>query len=368
MRRSSMIYSTVLATAFVGAIWGCGDLLHGTDFTEKSKFIQGQPNFCEWDIPTAQKHAVDACTMLLSCENGFSADAPNAYGECIKRAIMAYSCEANPNLPVRGKTREFWDCLWRAQTCEAADPAKENDVASCFKTDDGGAAPSVCQNAPGFINCVGPQRAECRNGSPRGNFDPCVASGRMCGKAGTEIVCAGSNNGSCTKTGCEDKRLHWCAPDSSTPQDHGIDCENFGDQDCIEIDAGVAACKPSVPQAPDGGVDAGLKPGCPNATVTCQGYIAVGCPSGIEERVDCKALGLLCTALPGGDSFDVSRACGDPKATCVDRCEGGNVIACRRGGNETTIKCADYGLGQCITQRANDGKEQATCGPPLPRP
>ena len=373
MRRSSVILSAVLTTGFVGAIWGCGDLLHSTDFTsDKTDTINTAPvNFCQWSLGEAQEHAVHACTMLLSCQNGLSADAPNALGECIKRANLAYNCNVAPNRPVNGDTRKLWDCLWRAKSCVAPDPTKENDVASCMKNADGNPPPALCGEKAGFVRCDGPLRTECRTANAPGNFDPCVASGRTCVSTGDKTSCAGSSNPACTKTGCEGTKLHWCV-DGGPPQDHGVDCADFGAGVCDDPgDGGNPTCRLSPPPLPDAGPaapDASAGPACtPTPKVQCEQNVAIGCPSGIQERVDCGLLGLPCTTTEGGDAFDVARACGSPAATCTDSCVGTKLHVCLRGGrDELEIDCKAHGLKDCVKQVTSDGKEQATCGGPLP--
>ncbi|WP_394850691.1 hypothetical protein LZC95_24940 [Pendulispora brunnea] len=375
MRRSSVIFSTALTTVFIGAIWGCGDLFHSTDFSEVSKRDDKPINFCEWDQGTAALRAEHACTMLLSCQKGFAADAPNALGECMRRAIMAYDCQVAPNRPVKGKTRAFWDCLWRAKTCVAQDPTKENDVAECFKLDDGSSPPTGCQQRDtDYVTCEGPLRAQCRAHSPQAEFDPCVATGQTCAVLpGNKVVCAGSSNGACASPGCDTTRLHTCS-DGGMPQDHGVDCANFGGEACMVASDAGPACKLSAPPLPDGGApepDASAGEACPpSGQVVCAGGTARGCPTGIWETVQCEHMGLACTTTPAdvGDAFDVSRACGNRTAACPDDCDGEKLVACIRGAKLGAIDCANHGLGKCTKQQTADGKTQATCGPPLPRP
>jgi len=364
VRPSLLILSAALATTLGGVVWGCGDLLHSTDFVQSDPSENTGPvDFCSWDQRTAQTNAINACTRLVACESGSATDSPNAVGTCVRRADIAYDCQVAPNRPVQGETRQFWDCLWRAKTCNSPDHARA-DVASCFPA----AANKNCEgDATGFTQCEGDVRTECRQAGPA-LLDPCVASGRSCTTSSAGGMCSGSAGGQCGQTGCEGTQLHSCSTVGGTTTDRGLDCAGYGGQACVTTPAGPA-CK-VLTSAADGGTggDAGGGKHCtPSTQVSCNGNLAVGCPSGIEETVDCGRLGVNCTAISTGDGWDVSRACKSPSATCTeDRCDGENLSVCIQGSvTELPVTCKDLGLGPCKTVTLTNGHTQATCGDPL---
>ena len=79
--------------------------------------------------------------------------------------------------------------------------------------------------------------------------------------------------------------------------------------------------------------------------------MAVSCPSGVREIIDCQSLmegaGACLEGSPPGRPWDVSRACvAKNGAGCADSCNGDRLSACHRG-NQVGVMCSDYGLKPC---------------------
>ncbi len=366
MRLSLFITLATAGTMLAASItWGCTDLFHSTDFGGKAVDPLSLPvDFCTWAPDEAQRHATEACTRLVACQNGFGST-PNAVGDCIKNAMAAYDCSIAPNRPVKGGTRDLWDCLWRAQSC-SGDP-NGHDVQSCVLKDH-----TFTCSAPNSTSCgtndLASTRLECFDQNSTASFgDPCAATGRTCSTLSNQpATCTGSAGANCTRTGCDaDNQLHLCA-DAGTnlPYDRGFDCTSYGAGKCVDSDAGPACAVLN---------DAGAPPCTPTAAVTClldannNPTVASGCPSGVPETFNCGRLGLQCVATSDGESWDVSRACPPPTtsgpACTKDQCDGDKLLACVRGVQKP-IDCVGLKLGACQPLAvAGSSEPQASCQP-----
>lgn len=325
----------LLAGAVVGcpAIHGdlcstiaCGDTL--SDAGDAQPDVVDVPDadvdFCAWDRETAKSHAVAACARLVSCQGGFGdTTAGSPTGACIAQALMAYDCTVARVRPVRGATRAYWDCLWRARTCEAID--------RCVF---GKSAP-LCPSGPNSGCSDNKVHVSCASNGAIARGNPCVATGRTCANTAAVGYCTGTSGLTCADTGCEGTQLHACdSGDAGVPLDRGFDCASFGAETCVDTAVGPA-CRVFSDRV------------CtPTKEVTCTGDVARGCPSGLEEEVDCAGLaGTSCTPTSTGDGWDVSRACG--KTQCSgDACAGDTLQACVRG-SVVPVDCTSLGLKAC---------------------
>jgi hypothetical protein len=361
VRRSSL---ALLAASFaaVAAPAACVDLFHSTDFAvalaDAAPVDAGADaasvDPCAPSAAEALATAERSCALLAACESPMG---DNAIGRCLPAAIVAYDCGVSTLRPVGGEAQAHWSCLAHATSC--------GDVRACL------GEPGPCTGPPPFTSCSGEAtRADCE---PLGSAPPverCGASGRVCTKnGGSEAYCTGSDGLGCRGgSRCEGKQLHACGavgaialPDGGKGTlDEGFDCSGYGASECVQNALG-ASCKPS---------RGGACP--PTGDVRCEGDVAIGCPSGIEERVECKALTgsatseRTCSSTTGGRTWDVSRACGiastEGGAGCArDTCSGEKLAACVRGVT-ITIDCATLGanLGRCVQVRTFDG-ERPTC-------
>lgn len=349
----------VSVLAGIGLLAGCIDLFHSTDFPMLCELDASAQacdagvdapaappitDFCKWTAKEATARATEACARLAACDTPLG---NNATGTCIANATLAYDCVANPNFPVKGAAHAYWDQLWQAKTCAEVDRA-------IF-----GGKPNSCviKGGAAFTTCDRTARADCQSSGDRLFGESCAASGRSCQAVGTSSGdCTGTDGYSCAGTRCEMTRIHVC---SDAGVDNGFDCASFGAGSCTEsVDAGPAC----VPSGTGAACDA-------TGTVTCEGNVAVGCPTGTEARVDCSALTGKCTPTKGGKAFDVSRACtiarvNDAGGGCVDDiCSGAQLIACVRGASSLPIDCAALKLGACRTFTTADGDRTACAAP-----
>jgi hypothetical protein len=339
----------------------CFDLFHSTAgiLTACQLDAQACPptDFCQWSRDQARQNAQHACAWLGACETPMGG---NAFGACMFEALLNYDCTANPSHPSRGDAKRTWDCLWQTTSCADVDrcvfgadgvpscPAGSGDFTSCGV--DGGTSASV--------------RVECTNGpavAPHG--EPCALRGQTCASLGATGQCSGGAAAPCQPE-CIGSRLHWC----TDAGDVGIDCASNGDGRCggYPSPAQWVTCVPSSQQ------DAGC---VPDASASCAGDVAVSCPSGVLETVDCAALlqapGPTCTPVTRTAPFDTSppfdwtAPCAATQAVCTsDSCADGGVVGCVRGA-QWSVDCTAQGLGPCRMTSTDIGTQtHAACAPP----
>jgi hypothetical protein len=350
-------------SALVASAFACGDLFHDTNFESAcgvdaaacvgpeattgdgpAEIGTGSPtNFCAWSSTTARANALHACAWLGACAGPLG---NNAFGACMRRAILAYDCNANPNRPVLGAAHAFWDGLWRASSCAAVSAVVEPGStrgacgASSF-------AYVACEPSPNAST-----RLACAAGTGGGDEgrENCAAMGQTCTVAGATAICSGSM-GVCQGAGvsCAGTELHDCDPDGGV--DLGVDCASFGSGACVT--PGACAAQGDA--------------GCAATTVvTCAGDVATGCPSGTEESVDCSALlGATgsCSPSAAGRGWDVSRACA-VGACGADSCAGTVLQSCVQGV-PVSVDCATLGFSSCsLVSVPGDPVAHGACGPP----
>lgn len=354
--RMSIAVACAAGAVIAGAFFGCVDIFHSTDFPEADS---GPTDFCSWSEATAQSNATRACALLSACQTPVGA---NSVGSCLANATLAYDCTANPNRPVIGAVHEYWDCLARSKTCD--------DISSCIYSSPPeiaaqAKAPKCTSAATPFVPFTACQpvantttRLDCRDSGAPAFGESCLATGQFCvSKDQGEALCVGSEGTSCTRTGCNDTELNFCADAGGGDLfDRGVDCASYGAGSCVASnDAGVLACL-----AVDGGTCA-AKNG-----IECNGAIAQGCGSGIEERVNCAAfgLGVTCNANPNAPAYDIASACFTTTPACTNEScsSNGDILACERGGI-VSVDCGSLGLGKCVEVATTDGTRPA-CGPP----
>ncbi len=354
MRRSLVAGSVI---AGLGLFAGCVDLFHSTDFPtlcqlDASALACDAPatplptDFCKWTTKEAADRATEACTRLAACDSPVG---NNATGACIANATLAYDCLANPNFQVKGASHAHWDRLWQAKTCEDVDRAIFGGKASTCV---------IMKDRLPFTTCDRLARVDCQVTDHRLFGESCAASGRACDQVdgGGSVDCTGTDGHQCIDTRCDATRIHVC---SEAGVDNGFDCTSFGAGTCAYSDDAGPACVPS-----------GTTTACTaSGAVTCDGNVAVGCPTGTEVRVDCAALTGRCAPTKGGKAYDVSRACtiarvNDAGGCSDDVCSGTQLIACVRGAQSTPIDCQALKLGACRTFTTADGDRAACAAPP----
>jgi len=383
MRASAVATIGVVSLASGVALIACFDLFHSTgdvltaceiDATARgcatarkldaTAIEGGVPDFCSWTPDQARQHAQHACAWLGACETPMG---KNAFGSCMFRGLLAFDCAANPNRRVKGKTRDLWGCLALAQTCR--------DVDGCVFPS---APPEQCQSVGGYTACAssknGDVRIECEDGGAmpysKAHGENCALWGQTCAsQSGAGGTCSGqsaSDSGpSCPNTqGCYGSAtgLHWC----SDGLDLGIDCASNGAQRCdgfpFPADASWVAC---VAES-----DAGAAAQCPaDASATCTAAgLAVSCPGGVLERLDCRTLLGSASACASGNlapPFDWTSPCGLSPPQCGgDSCDGGTVFGCERGATFST-DCVQHKLGRCRMVSTDMGAQShAACTAP----
>ena len=376
----------------VASASGCGDLFHSTDFSvlcdtdphaagcarvDASRVLDAAAppdgegpadahnggagdsrgkdapaDFCSWDRATARANAEHACAWLGSCAGPIGS---NALGPCTVEALLAYDCRINPARRVRGRLEAYWACLAAATTCEA--------VALCVSPDrpqpcssDSGADYFGCEGAVGFLRNAS-VRIGCSAGGQVLATENCIARGQTCAVRGPTSVCTGpgSADASCAGLACDGVELRDCTGTG----DRGVDCSLYGKEQCIAFDGGGAAC------AANGvvGCDAGGAVRCSDAGE------ALGCPSGVQETIDCEALlgdGGVCAPTATGKTWDVSRGCLATTAACTEGCSPDGAIArgCARGA-AFDVDCTKVGMKTCGVFRidALDSQAHAACKP-----
>ena len=359
-----------LAVALGAGLFACVDLFHSTNFEtacdidaaacsvgdDSSALSDAGPtafpaNFCAWDPETARANAQRACAWLGACAGPIGDD---AFGPCFVRAMLAYDCAANPNRPLAPGTpvHDFWDRLWRAASCSDVRGAlfASNVIPACV------VSPSAYENcffdSGTLISC----RADDGGPPSTAGVESCWALGKTCASIGSSVACAGSStacSGDDAGTWCSGTQLHDCEPDAG-PFDQGSDCASFGET-CVA--GSPSACAANGESCP------------PSAQLRCNGDVAIGCPSGFSEQVDCAAiLGTTgsCNADAAGRPWDVARACTVDGEPCPpDSCTGTLLASCARGA-ALNVDCTAVGFASCTTVQLPDATSRAICASASP--
>lgn len=360
MRRIATVGLVLLP---IGAI-ACVDLFHDTDFAfvadaaasggdggERDGAVDAQGpsdaaplDFCALSIDEARPIAHRACALLAACETPVGT---NAVGRCLERALPVIACQGAPDRAARGAVLAHYQCLAAARTCE--------DIARCVLGDAG--APSCGANVP-FTQCVGDVRLDCRKTGQPAGAESCAATGRVCARDGLGARCVGPDGlGGCARTTCDGSKLRICA---DAGDDLGFDCADFGAGNC------AAPAKPG--KGTPGCVPTSKDTCIPGSSIRCSGRVAIGCATGVEDRLDCQGLfGTSCTDIttdaPPEIGWDVSRACEvrpDGGRCSKDSCSGTTLYACVHG-NATALDCAALVGGTCGKVTTSDGVDVATC-------
>jgi len=380
MRRRSIALSIAAAATAVLALVACVDLFHSTsDLLDACQLdadtdgctvveagvadaapdaADASIDLCSFTQAEARANAEAACAWLGACETPLG---QNRYATCVEHAILAYDCTANASLPVRGAALDFWTCMVTARDCAAVHACAWGvDQPNCPAT---GHAVTVCDEN-GAQQALA-QRGQCPGdgGVVQPHAENCAAWGQTCSYQATTATAAcagdskGNGNGDCTASACMGTQLFSC---DDAGDNVGIDCKNYGAQECVTT-GGFPACAPASTTACS---DTG-SPGEVGCTETFQ--YAVGCPDGRhQETIDCFALtegNGKCspTATPG---WDVSRACGGSVACSFnDQCVGSSVQSCDRG-IIYTYACASPFTGCKMVTTADGDFPRAQCGAP----
>lgn len=368
MRVHMTVALSVASCAFGAGLAACFDLFHSTGDVRTACEVDSAAIGCRPDAsiglcaPTAvdaRQRAEHACAWLGACETPLGY---NAFGSCMVEALMAFDCTANPNHRFEGKAASLWGCLSAAVSCFDVDACvfpqgKEvcdgpGDYTAC------GTAASGIANTDVLI--------ECRDGGvARG--ENCALWGQTCAPGSSGAVCSGHDAGGCSTvgSGCYGTTLIYCGADAG---DLAIDCASFGTRRCSGFPAAAAGQRAKwvacVAEA-----DAGIASVCsPDASAACVNGVAVSCPSGILESLDCTALlgsANACAAGPLVPPFDWTSACALTPPECArDGCNGTTLNGCERGA-VFSIDCAQQHLGACVMVNTDNGSQQrAACAPP----
>ncbi len=366
MRWRTAVALSVVSCTLGATLAACFDLFHSTGDIVTACQIDSatagcQPDagaqLCATSATEAWARAEHACAWLGSCETPLGR---NAFGSCMIEALMAYDCNANPNHRFKGKAAALWSCLGSTRNCADVHACvfpvgKEACATSGDHLACGSAASTTANNDDVRLQCQG------------GGGENCALWGQTCAGSSSSAACSGSQPGSCSDSGsgcfADNTSIHWC----TDAGDLGINCANFGTQRCSgfpETDASLwVACIAET----EAGAEAGTFTHCaPDASATCVGGMAVSCPSGVVEYLDCAALlGTqgACAAGPLVPPFDWTAACVLNPPSCVaDSCDGRTLHGCGRGQVFST-DCADAGLGPCTILVTDDGQERAACVP-----
>jgi hypothetical protein len=321
----------------------------------------GATDFCAWPSAEARQHAQHACAWLGACETPMGR---NAFGPCMFEALLAYDCAANPNHGVTTKAHALWDCLWQVKSCRGVDDCvfpqgtrgcgSSGNYTACGTEADGAAVNTDV-------------RVECVDGGvppyPNAHGENCAFWGQTCASDGVIERCAGAGGLGCgSGRGCSGtprNELLWCVDGG----DVGIDCANRGTKPGCNAyfpngsDAGWVACMAES--------DAGSCP--PDASAACSNGIALSCPSGVLEKIDCASLlQSVAGCTPGAlaPPFDWTSPCGVVPEHCTESCTDAGLTGCARGA-AFALDCAAEGLGPCGEVSTDKGSAvHAACAPP----
>ena len=364
----------VAATALAG-VAACVDLFHSTDVAtlcgvDAAACASDTGAAPDVDVPDSAKsappielcasssaeargRAEHACGYLGACLGTMERE---NFGACMTRALAAYDCSFNPSLRPRGANELLWDCLSKADSCDAVSLCVFGTPApGCNAKDGVYSACNLVRDDAGSLE-AGTVVVECTNSTVAVGMTPCALAGRTCVKVdGSKSVCAGGRGVSCTVgPRCDGTFAVQCKSAGGIDADEGANCALFGDGRCAVDDAG-AACAP-VEQAPS----------CTTtAKVVCDDAgVARSCVGGKTVTLNCPAVGQGCNAAgvvpvdPIGacKNLDAGTACADGEDDCVD----GTLVSCAHG-TRFALSCATVpGLGACT--KANG--RRAACSPP----
>lgn len=353
------------ATASVAAVAACVDLFHATDFPTLCEHDAAAcvaetstppdadvPDTAEASAPIdlcaasgegARRRAEHACGWLGAC---LGTTEETTFGQCMVRALAAYDCSFNPSLRPRGKTAVLWDCLAKADSCDAVALCVFGTPAPRCPGDAGGTYTTCNTEADEDGNFdAGPVFMECGESTAPIGMDPCVLRGRSCVRVDiSKSLCAGGRRAACkVAPRCDDTFAVQCKSAGGIDSDEGVDCALFGDGRCALDDAGVA-CAPVETSAACTGT----------AKVVCNdaGTTAESCVDGRTVALRCGAIGQGCNAagvLPvdpalACKNLDAGSACSDAEE---DDCDGGTLRSCARG-TRFELPCTSVpGLGAC---------------------
>jgi hypothetical protein len=363
------LLAAAVAAGLAAAPVACVDLFHSTNFETlcdldaaacassdaSAPVVDATPppfdgNFCLWDSATARANALHACAWLGACAGPVG---DNAFGPCVVNATLAYDCATNPNRPVIGAAYAFWSQLWSASSCadvrNAVLPADTNGSCSASSSAYAGCIGSTST----LLVCAADDGGA---SSAPASVENCAALGQTCAGAGVVAACAGAAS-TCSSAGTSCNGTHLDDCEDAGPFDLGVDCASFGGGRCAN---GACASTGDACEA--------------SAAVTCNGNVAMGCPSGFAEQVDCAALLAPTTAPPpcnagaGGRPWDVSRACNVGSCSDVnDSCSPSGLAtlsSCARGAI-FSVSCTSLGFAGCaLVSVPNDPTLHAACIPP----
>lgn len=370
-------WSTAAATALgAWSLPACVDLFHSTSDVRTACEIDAStcggdaaatgaggpaPNLCA-PADVATQNAKHACAWLGAC---LSPMGNNAFGACMVQALLAFDCAANPDHSPRATAAELWACLAQAQSCldvqqclfpSGVPPCSAPDTTECGLADGGAGA--------------GALRIECSASAPMvvggencalwGETCLAQAGSASCGVAAPGFVCDGVT----VMDECTGTQVSWCG---STGQELGIDCADNGAGLCRGFSANqTMAWYSCVPDS-----DAGSPEVCaPSLEVTCDNGVALSCPTGVTETIDCGALlgdPAACNVSPLYPPFDWTSPCVLRPSQCdADTCDGSVLTGCARGA-AFSVDCTEENLGACeMVSTDLQTQQHSACVPPPP--
>jgi hypothetical protein len=327
----------------------CVDLFHGTDGVQSACELDASMCIaagCSSDAAVARGWAEGACAWLGAC-----GEPSGTLAECMLHALGAYDCRATPNRMVRGVSLAFWGCMRGVKSCEAAERCVfPGGVQRCVE---GGF--STCGLAGDAGNGNVATRLVCSDAGSLARGENCSAWGQTCalGPASSYGACAGDSRGiGCSGTYCSGTELHDCEPFGSATRNIGVDCANYGGGRCVLSGASVACLA-------NGG-----RPCATTEEVTCVGQTVSGCPSGVEERVDCSVFfGATAECKPGvaPRAWDIRGACRGRGSCVTESCFGAVATSCSDTASAITVDCAKAGLASCELRAAEGETPHAQC-------
>jgi len=313
MRLRAAIAFSIVATGLGAGLVACFDLFHSTSgildacqldaeacAADASGDAPGPTDFCAWGSTTAYQNAGIACAWLEACEGPLE---HNDLGDCMLRALLAYDCAANPGRPVSGETKQHWDALWQAKSCDDVDRVVfPKGVPACSRGPGAGcqlnsptrvycvdagrpAAAENCelwaQTCDPSLGCVGCLGCFDDDGGDAGDADTCTPGAAASCSNGTAVSCP---SGLVESINCDEllQQSGGCNPGPLTPPTDPT-------SPCF-IDAGAH-------DAGDAGDAAGCVESCGNgATLT-------GCAHGVSYTTDCSLIDAGCQSVTTPDGI-----------------------------------------------------------------
>jgi len=292
MRLRAAIVLSVVSAGLGAGLVACFDLFHSTSGILDACQLDAEAcseaappvDFCTWEGGMPQTAAAVACTWMGTCEGTFNFD---DFGECMLRALLAYDCQANPNNPVAGATKQAWLDLLQAKSCMDVDRIVfPGGVASCPSTGTG-------------LGCDGVTRVFCPEAGARPFGENCALWNQTC----VNIACvgclgcfAGADAGGCTpdaSAACSTGDIATSCPNGALET---IDCHELLQQSGTCNPGPLAQQDPTSPCYLDAGVpdsntatDAGG--GC---VETCIGNSLTTCTRGVANTFDCSSIDAGC--------------------------------------------------------------------------